>query len=200
MCLKNIEYGQSRMIISQLKSFSGLNHVRYKVQEFFQCTPTWSIHCSSDFHCDLYSSPQVFHGNKSPVAAIDRRIVTSLLSSFPATGTCLVPSFSIVHSLTGTSLEPVWSQLMIKSCGIQFFSTSSLILCRKYNLISGKSAGNLWAALVALRFTQPFQQRNDSAQERSMSIGPPCSFISAGFLWYCWFHFALNEHETSCVA
>ena len=75
----------------------------------------------SDF-CMGSISYMTWGGSKSPVAAIDKRIVTSLLSSFPTTGTCLVPSFSIIHSRTGTSLEQVWSQLTIMFCEMGFFS------------------------------------------------------------------------------
>ena len=122
-------------------------------------------------------------GSRIPETVTDIRTVTSLLSSCPMIATCFVPSLSMVHSLTGTNLEPVWSQLIMRACGMFHVSTSLLTLRRNACFTSGKSLGNLRAALVTLFFTHPILQRNDSAQVELRQIGPPCSFRSPGFLW-----------------
>ena len=67
-------------------------------------------------------------GNRLPEAVTDIRTVTYLLSSYPMIATCFVPSLSMLHSFTGTNLDPVWSQLIMRPCGMFHVSTSLLTL------------------------------------------------------------------------
>lgn len=69
----------------------------------------------------------------------------------------------------------VWSKLMIRSSGIRFSVTISLIFDKNNSFCSGKFSSNFRAAFVPLRWTKFNRLRNDWAQELFKSIDPPNS-------------------------